>query len=159
MFANPLIEKLATFVRGVGIDVRAATLEEPTFLPGLSIQAGALLIDEARVKYPGDILHEAGHIAVSDPAVRGTSGVSTEPGDEMAAIAWSYAAARNLDLDPAILFHPDGYKGGADALIENFAAGRTIGVPLLQWYGMTIEPRQARKQSAEPYPHMQRWMR
>jgi hypothetical protein len=77
----------------------------------------------------------------------------------MAAIAWSYAAARRLDLDLAILFHPDGYKGGAASLAENFAAGRYIGVPMLQWFGMTLEPRQAREQGAEPYPHMLRWMR
>ncbi len=68
MFANPLTEKLAAFVRGIGIEVRAATLDEPTFFPGVDIQYGAVLIDEARLKHPADILHEAGHIAVTDPA-------------------------------------------------------------------------------------------
>jgi hypothetical protein len=159
MFADPLAEKLAAFVRSVGIDVRAATLDEPTFLPGLSIEAGTLLIDEARLKYPGDILHEVGHIAVTDPAGPGQAAVSADPGEEMAAIAWSYAAARKLDLEPAILVDSDGYKGGASALSENFNAGRYIGVPLLQWFGMTFEPRQAREHGVEPYPHMRRWVR
>ena len=138
--------------------MRAATLDEPTFLPGLSIEAGALLIDEA-LKYPGDILHEAGHIAVTDPAGLGQAAVSADPGEEMAAIAWSYAAARKLDLDPAILFHSDGYKGGASALHENFNAGRYIGVPLLQWFGMTVEPKNAAERGVAPFPHMLRWVR
>src|SRR5262245_22065448 len=110
MFADPLVDKLAAFVRGVGIEVRAAALGD-TFLAGLEIRNGALLIDEQRLTYPGDILHEAGHIAVSDPATRKTAPVSTDPGEEMAASAWSYAAARKLGIDPAIVFH-DGFKGG-----------------------------------------------
>ncbi|MGB7019857.1 MAG: hypothetical protein WBD80_11725, partial [Xanthobacteraceae bacterium] len=52
-------------MRSIGIEVRAATLIEPTFLPGLDIRHGAILADEARLTYPGDILHEAGHIAVA----------------------------------------------------------------------------------------------
>jgi len=157
MFADPLVEKLAAFVRGVGIEVRAATLGK-TFLPGLEIQDGALLIDEARLTYPGDILHDAGHIAVSDPAVRVTAPVSSDPGEEMAASAWSYAAARTLEIDPAIVFH-DGFKGGGPNMVENFNAGRYVGVPILHWYGMSVEPRQAAAAGLEPYPHMLRWVR
>ncbi|TMJ05955.1 MAG: hypothetical protein E6G97_01320 [Alphaproteobacteria bacterium] len=156
MFSDPLTEKLAAFVRSIGIDVRAATLTEPTFLPGLQIDCGALLIDEARLIYPGDILHEAGHIAVSDPATRATAPVSTDPGEEMAASAWSYAAARKLGIDPAIVFHA-GFKGGGPSMVENFNAGRYIGVPMLHWFGMAVEPRQAA--SLDPYPHMLRWVR
>ena len=158
MFANPLTERLAEFVRSVGIDVRPATLTESTFLPGLQIDSGALLIDEARLIYPGDILHEAGHVAVSDPATRATAPVSTDPGEEMAASAWSYAAARKLGIDPAIVFHA-GFKGGGPNLLENFNAGRYIGVPILHWFGMSIEPRQAAAAGLDPYPHMQRWVR
>jgi hypothetical protein len=33
-FANPRTERLVAFVRGIGIDVRAATLPEKTNLPG-----------------------------------------------------------------------------------------------------------------------------
>ncbi len=45
MFADPLIDRLATFVREVGIDVRVETLPGPTFLPGLDIRYGALFVD------------------------------------------------------------------------------------------------------------------
>ena len=70
MFADPLTERLVAFVRGIGIAVRATSLPEQTFLPGIDIRDGAILIDEARLTYPGDILHEAGHLAVADPAER-----------------------------------------------------------------------------------------
>jgi hypothetical protein len=157
MFADPLVEQLAAFTRGVGIEVRAAVLGE-TFLPGVEIRDGALVIDERHLTYPGDILHEAGHIAVSDPATRKTAPVSADPGEEMAASAWSYAAACKLGIDPAIVFH-HGFKGGGPNMVENFNAGRYIGVPMLQWYGMSVEPRQAAAVGLEPFPHMLRWMR
>jgi len=98
MFADPLTEKLATFVRGIGIDVRAAALDGPTFFPGIDIQYGAILIDEARLKHPADILHEAGHIAVTDPAVRHEFRLAPNGGEEMATLAWSYAAAVHLGV-------------------------------------------------------------
>jgi hypothetical protein len=159
MFANPLTERLADFVRGIGIDVRAATLPEKTFLPGLDIRHGAILVDEERLSYPGDLLHEAGHLALTDPAVRDAPALAPTDGDEIATLAWSYAALTHLELDPAVVFHPDGYKGGSQALIENFTTGHTIGVPLLQYYGMALEPRHADEQGAKPYPHMLRWLR
>jgi hypothetical protein len=157
-FADPLTERLVAFVRSIGIDVRAAALPEKTFLPGLDIRNGAILLDAERLTYPGDILHEAGHLAVTDPAQRDVSQLSPTPADEMTSIAWSYAALRHLDLDPAIVFHDDGYKGGASSLIENFTAGRYFGVPLLQFYG-ALEPKRAATIGVEPYPHMLRWLR
>jgi len=66
----------------------------------LDIACGVLSIDEMRLLYPGDILHEAGHIAVTSPDVRGGSTFSSTPGEEMAAIAWSYAAALALECRP-----------------------------------------------------------
>jgi hypothetical protein len=159
MFANPLTERLADFVRGVGITVRVADLPEPTFLPGLAIRDGAILVDEARLAHPGDLLHEAGHVAVADAGERVQPALTPTPGDEMAALAWSYAALRHLSLDPAVVFHPDGYKGGSRALIEIFSSGGTLGIPLLQCYGMTVEAKNATARGVEPFPHMLRWLR
>jgi hypothetical protein len=158
-FADPLTERLSAFVRGIGIDVRAATLLEKTFLPGLEISHGAILVDPARLTHPGDLLHEAGHLAVTDPGERNAPTLSPSPGDELTAIAWSYAALRHLDLDAAVVFHAEGYKGGAESIIENFTAGCYFGVPLLQLYGMSCEPHQAAAKGVAPYPHMLRWLR
>jgi hypothetical protein len=158
-FANPLTERLARFVRGIGIDVRAGALAEKTFLPGLDIRHGAIVVDEARLKHPGDMLHEAGHIAVSEPAVRDAPTLAPTDGEEIAALAWSWAALRHLDLDPAVVFHPDGYKGGSQSLIDAFTSSGTPGVPLLQYFGLTVESRFAAERGVEPYPHMLRWVR
>jgi hypothetical protein len=159
MFADPLTERLVAFVRGIGIEVRTAALPEKTILPGLDTRHGAILVDETRMTHPGDILHEAGHLAVTDPLKRNEPTLSPTPAEEMTSIAWSYAALRHLELDPAIVFHGDGYKGGASSIIENFTAGRYFGVPLLQLYGMAVEPKHAAASGVKPYPHMLRWLR
>jgi len=159
VFRDPLTERLAAFVRGIGIDVRAAALPPDTFLAGIAISHGALLVDEARLSHPGDMLHEAGHLAVADPAERNAPTLSPSPGDELTTIAWSYAALRHLDLDPAVVFHAEGYKGGASSIIANFTAGRYFGVPLLQLYGMSLEPKRAVERGVAPFPNMLRWLR
>jgi hypothetical protein len=88
-FADPLNERLVAFVRGIGFEVRAATVSQMTFLPELEIRDGAILVDEARSHHPGDILHEAGDLAVADPAERDaplrSCGMNCEP--RMAAVA------------------------------------------------------------------------
>jgi hypothetical protein len=157
-FADPLTERLAAFVRSIGIEVHATKLPETTFLPGIDIRNGAILVDEERLTYPGDILHEAGHLAVTDPAGRNAPTLSPDAGDEMATIAWSWAALRHLDIDPAIVFHA-AFKGGGASIIENFSAGHYFGVPLLRFYGMSCEPHRAAAEGMPPFPHLQRWLR
>lgn len=157
-FADPLVGRIVAFVRSVGIPVETASLAGETFLPGVVVAAGGLRVDPGRLSWPGDLLHEAGHVAVGDPA-RPENGVSDDPGEEMAAIAWSYAAALELGLAPDILFHAGGYRGGARALIENFAQGGYVGVPMLAMWGLTHEPHRAKAMGARPYPHMLRWRR
>lgn len=157
-FADPLVGRIVAFVRSVGIPVETASLDGETFLPGVVVAAGGLRVDPERLTWPGDLLHEAGHVAVSDPA-RPEDGVSDDPGEEMAAIAWSYAAALELGLAPEILFHAGGYRGGARALIENFAEGGYVGVPILAMWGLTHETHRAKAIGARPYPHMLAWRR
>ncbi len=157
-FADPLVGRIVAFLRGVGIPVEAASLDGETFLPGIAIAAGGLRVDPERLTWPGDLLHEAGHLAVSDPA-KPDVGVSDDPGEEMAAIAWSYAAALELGLAPEVLFHAGGYRGGAKALIENFAEGGYVGVPMLAMWGLTREPHRAKAAGLPGYPRMLAWRR
>ena len=159
MFADPVTERMAAFVRGIGIDVRAEPLPDGTFLPGLDIRHGAVVVDEQRLSYPGDLLHEAGHVAVAPPEQRAEPALTPSDGDEMATLAWSYAAARHLGLDASVVFHPHGYKGDGAWLAETFGAGSYIGLPLLQLYGMTLEEKFAAARGVESYPHMLRWVR
>jgi hypothetical protein len=84
--------------------------------------------------------------------------VGKKAAEEMMAIAWSYAAAVHLGLEPGVVFHEGGYKGGAESLIENFTNGRYIGVPMLQWIGLTFDERRAKEMGIEPYPRMTKWV-
>jgi len=159
---DPIIAKITAFLDKIGIPAVAGPIEEETLLPGLTVQGGTLRFDPERLAWPGDLLHEAGHIAVACPAVRGeVSEVDPDPGAEMAAIAWSYAAALEIGIDPAIIFHEGGYRqvGGGSAVLQNFSTGKYIGAPMLQWYGMTAEPHQAENFGIPAYPVMTHWLR
>jgi len=159
VFSSPLIQELTNFVRGIGIEVHAASSLLPANFPGLDIQHGAILIDESRVVYPGDILHEAGHIAMSAPSVRPALRLNPSGGEELSTLGWSYAAAVHLGLDPSLVFYPASYDGFGDGLVDLFAAGNYIGVPLLQRFGMAVDARNAVARGVPPFPHMLRWLR
>lgn len=153
-----IITTITRFLAAIGIPVDERELPDGTFLPGISPEGGVLCIDRARLLHPGDLLHEAGHIACATPearaAMRGHAG--DDPAEEMMAIAWSYAAALECGIDPAVVFHEHGYHGGGSAIRENFAEGRFFGVPVLAWLGMTEAPEVG---AERPYPAMTRWVR
>ncbi|MGZ4975639.1 MAG: hypothetical protein ACXV8O_00695 [Methylobacter sp.] len=161
MFENPLTLQITDFIAGIGIPVRAGEVPDDVILPGILIDNGTLVVDEAKLKYPGDLLHEAGHLAVMPSMQRNASynDVSKNAGDEIATLAWSWAALVYLNLPPEVLFHPDGYKGESDWLIDIFSNGGTMGVPLLQWMGLTAEPSKAEQLGWKAFPQMQRWLR
>jgi hypothetical protein len=159
MFQTPLVMELVNFVRSIGIEVQACLINWKTQFPGLDIRAGVILVDENQLIHPGNILHEAGHIAIHDPARRAQLKFSPLRGEELSALAWSYAATVHLGLSSELVFYPGSYHGWDTSLVENFAAGRYLGVPLLQRYGMTLEARLASQRGLKPYPHMLRWVR
>ena len=164
-FVDKHVRNIVAFLTEIGITVRGGNIDQPTFLPGLRIDHGELVVDEAKLAHPGDLLHEAGHIAVTEEAERRDLNDDIEMpiaiggGYEMAAIAWSYAAAVRLEIDPAVVFHAAGYKGGSACLLENFSTGHYVGVPVLQWVGMTYDEAAAKDAGVEPYPHMIKWLR
>lgn len=157
---------ILNFLGEIGIQVALSRLNENTFLPGLKIEDGTLIIDTDKLSYPGDILHEAGHIAVTGISTRAMLNEElikndhSSGGKEMAAIAWSYAACKYLNIDPAYVFHANGYKGSADNILENFNEGRYFGVPLLSYYGMTNDPNSFQKTDYQSiiYPEMKEWL-
>ncbi|UOQ55240.1 hypothetical protein [Hymenobacter cellulosivorans] len=151
------IDPLLTFVRDIGLEVREASLKgQNTFLPGLLIDRGTLVVDRKRLLYPGDILHEAGHIAVTSAAERHllmdnvTENNPEKEGEELSVLAWSYAAVQTLGLPAEVVFHPHGYKNQSAWLIEHFSTGGTMGLPLLVWMGLT---------TTAAFPRMERWLR
>ncbi|WP_230687913.1 hypothetical protein [Hymenobacter ruricola] len=144
------------FLTEIGIETRETTLAEDTFLPGLLIDRGQLLIDPARLLYPGDVLHEAGHLAVTAAAERTllhgniTENNPEKEGEELAAMLWSYAACQELGLPAEVVFHPHGYKGQNDWILTNYRAGAYVGLPLLVWMGLT---------TTDAFPKLTRWLR
>lgn len=157
---DPDTVRILTFLEEIGIAVSQGETRTDSFLPGIEIRNGTLVLDPARTFYPGDLLHEAGHIACADPTTRATlCEVESDPGDEMAAIAWSYAAARAIGIDTRTLFHGDGYLGGGEALAVAFDNGTGPGPPMLQFFGMSAEPHQAEALGLPAYPQMAKWLR
>ena len=157
--------KAVSFLQSIGIDVVYKTILGKTFLPGISIENGAIAIDKDKLKYPGDILHEAGHIAVVPAAERNTLSEhdiaerANSNAEEMMAIAWSYAACVHLDIDATFVFHDEGYKGGGSSIADNFKQGRYFGVPMLQWTGMALENNSETEPGKPVYPAMLQWLR
>lgn len=161
MTQNPIVLRIVEFLAGIGIPVRAGDLPAETFLPGIMMDRGTLVIDEDRLTYPGDLLHEAGHLALLPPEERANAGPDAGPdgGFEMAATAWSFAAATAIKLPLEIVFHDAGYRGNSPAIIENFTKGRYFGVPILVWLGMTGDPMKPAASDVPLFPRMQRWLR
>ena len=155
-------DKALNFIREIGIETEFRAINQDTcFLPGLMIERGRIIIDKCKLKFHGDMLHEAGHIAVVPASERNTldgpaiAKRKDAAAEEMMAIAWSYAACVHLAINPEFVFHSNGYQGGSASLIENFSAGRYVGVPVLQWLGMTAPV----GSDNGVFPCMVKWMR
>jgi hypothetical protein len=152
-----ILECIINFLNEININVVEIELNNDTFLPGLSIKGDTILMDKKRLKYPWDLLHEAGHIAVTEERLRGKIGTKEiadnwpTDGDEIAAILWSYAALYHLNLDIEIVFHPGGYKNESEWLIQQFTNKNYIGLPLLEWMGFCNQE--------EEFPKMKKWLR
>ncbi|MCD0475835.1 hypothetical protein LPB87_15655 [Flavobacterium sp. EDS] len=158
------IEKIIFFLDEIGIKVVEKELDD-TFLPGLSLGSSCVYIDYKKMLYPGDILHEAGHLAVTPTANReliGTDEIASDwptEGEEIAAILWSFAAAKHLDLPLELVFHPNGYKNDSEWLISNFNDEVYIGLPFLEWAGLALGKERASEEGKEAFPKMIKWIR
>lgn len=162
---TPEVIKVLHFLDTIGIAVVEKELDDTTFLPGLALGANCVQIDFNKLLYPGDILHEAGHLAVTTSEDRNNIGTpkmaSNWPtdGEEIIAMLWSYAALIHLNLPAEFVFHPSGYKNEASWLIENYSNQNYIGLPLLEWTGLCLTKEQAERENKKPFPTMVKWLR
>lgn len=153
--ADKWIAPICGFIRYIGLEVRITPLTWDTFLPGVEIEDGVLCYDPEKLLYPGDLLHEAGHIALTPAGQRGKlcgNVINTDPqreGDEIAVMLWTYAAATEAGIPLHVVFHEHGYKGQSDWLTDNYQKGIYIGLPLLKWMGLT----------EDDFPKMKKWLR
>lgn len=165
MFQNPLTDRIAGFLVSIGVEVVPARGLGGCFLPGIRVEGGRLLVDESELAYPGDLLHEAGHLAIAPADIRPTLGGEVIiPGADMdafevAATAWAFAALTHLGLAPEVLFHEGGYGGKSGGLIFTYGAGVYPGAWGLQQLGMTAAGDEARGLGVAPYPNMLKWLR
>ena len=157
---SAMIDRIAAFLISIGIDAREGEIGETTFLPGIRIDHGAIIFDKERLLYPGDLLHEAGHVAVCAESERmslfgdigtGDKGVS---GEEIVAQLWSYAACLEMGIAPEVVFHETGYKGASAWILSNYRRGDYIGLPLLVWMGLA-----APRDEPGGFPAMRKWLR
>lgn len=153
------LNRIIDFFDTIGLPYKLTKVRNDSFMRGIDIQSGVLLIDTDTLPYVGDALHEAGHIAVTEENLRpNLQGNVAEcghgPGHEMAAIAWSWAALKHIGLNPEIVFHQDGYKEESATIISAFEGGRGFGTPLLALWNMCHPYGHANE-----FPAMLRWLR
>ena len=160
MEPQEVIRIACDFLQEIGIPFEKTTLTNPSFLPGLLIDKGCLFIDEQQLAYPGDILHEAGHIALTDPLIRPELGQEwldnaekTYGGEEIGVILWSLLAARAIGIPEALVVHEGGYRGQSKWHLEQFGKGTYIGLPLLQWMQIV------QGFTETGYPIVRKWLR
>jgi hypothetical protein len=152
--SDDALDRIVAFLREARLEVVEGPLADDTFLPGIRVDAGRLLVDPARLEWSGDLLHEAGHLALVPAANRpATTGEVAVPGVPMgqvepAAMLWSYAAALHLRLDPAVVFHAGGYRGRGPDLLRTFSYGVYPGLPVLAQLGL----------ADTGFPRMLRWL-
>ncbi len=159
------LNKIVTFLKDIGIDIVEKEMNETTFLPGLGLGPNCIYLDVEKLEYPGDILHEAGHLAVTTPLERHQIGTENQAkdwpsqGEEIATMLWSFAACNHLELPLEFVFHAGGYKGSSNWLMDNFSSGNFIGLPFLEWTQMALSEEKALEQNKPAFPKMLKWMR
>jgi hypothetical protein len=157
-------EKCVGFLNWIGIEIIFSKMDTNGFLPGFLIEKGMLIIDRDLLQHPGDILHEAGHIAVVPAAERPGLTEKTmiqrknREAEEMMAIAWSYAACIHLRIDPDFVFHEAGYRGGSSFITDSCSDKSYFGLPMLQGIGLTADEKNAQRLNIPSYPHMIKWL-
>ncbi|WP_273020652.1 hypothetical protein [Oceanicaulis sp. UBA2681] len=173
------------FLTAIGLPVTRAQLPSDSFIPGVAVRHGALKVDPDQLGSPGDILHEAGHLAVTPARLRGrldadidacASALIDDPHlkvteteasilnrTEPLAIAWSYAAALEAGVSPECVFWEQGYggqHGGSPQLVMmQVAQGLFPGVLGLAQSGFCAAPPPfGDPADPAPFPKMRRWL-
>ncbi len=156
---------ILAFIAGIGLPIVEAALPDDTFLPGIALRAGGLYVDPEKLLWPGDLLHEAGHLAVLPAVVRVTANddlvdaTDIEHAGEIEAMAWAYAAAMAIGLPLNALIHEGGYKGRSLEVLSMYGYGIYPGLRGLCETGMTSSSGFVAEPGAVQYPRMLKWLR
>lgn len=174
------LERIDAFLTNLGFRLVRKSVRQKTAVPGIHINTGMTLeIDLTRLLSPGDIFHEAGHVAIVPSLFRAKAkgdiekslhplyerycklhqfmmcykedpiGRAIIQASEVEAQAWSYAAAVAAAIPPESVFHAQAYNGGGETILAMMSIGRHYGVHGLQAAKMT---------TVKTYPTMLRWL-
>lgn len=150
------LRAVANALQSVGLPVVFCEPVSESFLPGVRIHHGTLEIaPDARIN---DVLHEAGHLAVTPTRFRSYLHDNIEAGmerafdacsadedpdarallhaDEQAATAWSYAFGRSLGLDARTIIADSDFDGTGSSQRLAQRIGRHPGIQSLRGGGM-----------------------
>lgn len=176
---DPRLRRVVRWLSDKGLEITSGTRHVHPFNPGIWVESGALVYDPD-VAHPGDLLHEAGHLAVLPSCLRlhangDFDDVTPRIGEYMAAhpnalafpedpvaramieggdssaIAWAYAAALAAGVDPWLTCER-GFPEEDDgrAALEALQAGTFVGIANLAASGMVASRRE--------FPAVRRWL-
>ena len=159
MEQQKLLNQVVAFARAIGVDVREGPLQRSTRVPGLDIVAGCVHVDVGELRGLGDFLHEVAHVALTPAKERHAldEWVAGTPTQEISALAWTWAVGQHLGLEAGHVFHDEIISGNGPTLRENFLAGCYVGVPMLQYWGLTNLADASG--AVTKYPQMLKWTR
>lgn len=189
MYHPEALEPIVAFLRSIGMEIEYGEGAHNGFLPGVNIHAGVIHVDPDTLVGSGDVLHEAGHIIVVPRRYWSRLGTDLQAGvddllatekmpdgsddplletasrhGELMAQAWSYAAARHLNIFPGCVFFPGSYKwrqyDGVHPMQGWLESGTHYGPLFLANAGFTGYSGLFSfmgNNGLAPFPHMTRW--
>ena len=177
------ISRALDFISSIGLEHRAVKSLCGTFLPNIRICEG--ILEYAPRATVGDLLHKAGHIAVTPDIFRSkidgdasesvvshfekwfeanpnAFGYPEKPlaraiiqSGEQEAIAWSFAAARAAKINDELPFQR-GFNGEGMSVWHDLTLGHHAGIKGLHHAGMTVYRSVANQ--GPFFPHMKKWL-
>jgi len=157
--------KVFQFLQEIGIEYHTTLDQFDSFLPGVKIERGKLMINLNNLISIGDVLHEAGHLACLPSQLRNsasgdlTVSLGPEYTYEMGAMLWSVAAAYHIQISLKSVFHDLGYKGDSAWLLQLYQSGNYLGLPLLQFLGLAYYDEEIESGLGKSFPTLKKWLR
>lgn len=183
MTMTPDLARTLAFLRDIGLPVVVkSTLSSPGFLDCVRIEQGGLCVQpDARVS---DVLHEAGHLAVTPARFRALVQDDVDEGHrrmfeameaekievdsplwraalqsgEAEATAWTWAAGLHLGLAPERIIENDDYDGEGAFIRQALAMESYLGINGLCHAGFCGRGELGRRRRLPLYPQLCFWL-
>lgn len=181
--------KAFEFIQSIGLPIENVSeylAPESTFIPYVLIHEGGIKVCVDKV-FPGELLHESGHLAILPPQFRklangslsaafsaasdyleeNPSGLMSYPEDAVAraciqcgeaeAQAWQYAAAKEFGMPNEWMFSDESLKSGADDVLFRLENNQHFGINGMRAAGWTELQRNPHT-TIPVYPKLAFWL-